>query len=67
MVDVEVKGSIDNILKVLQKHIGPKRYWIHNRIGGIGWNLDTTHGKIRLQIADPAVAVWVLLKLNQNT
>jgi hypothetical protein len=67
MVEVELKTNLQTVLRLLETDISPRRYWLHNKIGGTDWVVNLNHGKIHLSMENDAKAVWVLLKLDQNT
>lgn len=57
------KVSLSEAVRVLEQ-ISPRKYWLHNRVGGQDWTV--TFGKnISVEIQDPKMATWALLKLKQ--
>lgn len=67
MIEFDVNSNLQKTLHFMETNVGPRKFWIHNKIGGIGWTVNINHGKIRVSIEDNATATWILLKFNQNT
>jgi hypothetical protein len=66
MVEVEFEHSIDRIAKECEKYIGPRKFVLHNRIGGEGWDVRAGSRYRLFTIArfdDPKMATFIQLKL----
>lgn len=48
------------------KHIGPRRYYLHNKIGGEGWRIMRTSLGVLLCIEDDKKALMAMLTLSGN-
>lgn len=57
----------------IEKIVSPKRYYLHNRVGGRGWEVRpnyhaTGRSGTWVRVDDPAMASFIILKLSgQNT
>lgn len=60
------RKDLDYTLKLLETEVGPRHYWLHNKIGGANWTLDNHKDGYHLQINDQSKAIWILLKLQNN-
>lgn len=53
----------------LEKIVGPRKYWLHNRAGGDGWTIiNPPYSKgyqTEIKVDDPVVATFVQLKLGK--
>ncbi len=47
------------------KHIGPRLFYLHNRIGGTGWMIDRYNGKTILRIQDKHQYLMALIKFGK--
>ena len=49
------------------KHIGPRLYYIHDRIGGEGWRIMRRHGtsEVLLCLEDDKQATMAMLTLSE--
>ena len=50
----------------LEKHVGPRKFVLHNRIGGEGWDVRPARGGYANAIVrfdDPKMATFMKLKL----
>ena len=48
------------------KHIGPRLYYLHNKIGGEGWRIMRAKTDILLCIEDDKKALMAMLTLGDN-
>jgi hypothetical protein len=59
--------SIQQVADILDSSVSPRRYWLHNRIGGTGWEIrfgsqGLYQGRpVTLEVTDPALATFVSL------
>ncbi len=47
------------------KHIGPRLFYLHNRIGGTGWVIDRHKEKIILRVQDKNQYLMALIKFGK--
>lgn len=62
MVEFQVTNHT-KVLKLLQQEIGPRRYYLHNQIGGVGWSIRLNQGFNTVIIDNDQLATVILLKL----
>lgn len=62
-VQITTSKSINNVVKELERLVGQKQYWIHNRIGGEGWVVKIKKRDYVIEIDDPKLATFIKLKL----
>jgi hypothetical protein len=64
MVEIEYRGKtpISEVAAILGELIGPRRYWLHNRIGGDHWEIQPGH-PCRIIVEDDTLATFITLKL----
>jgi hypothetical protein len=55
-------GRTTDAVNLLIQHVGPQQYWLHNRVGGLGWYIDLKSKKI--WVKDPFVSSFLILKLS---
>jgi hypothetical protein len=48
------------------KHIGPRLYYLHNKIGGEGWRIMRRHPDVLVCIEDDKKALMAMLTLSGN-
>jgi len=67
MTEVEVNCRFTALAEFCEKHIGPRKFYLHNRIGGEGWDVrpSTWRGgsKTLARFDDPKMVTFVMLKL----
>jgi hypothetical protein len=67
MIEFVINGNFLEIEKLLAETIGPRKYWLHDKLGGEGWSIEATnkllYSSYRISIKDPALATFVILKL----
>jgi hypothetical protein len=67
MIEVEFEHNIQRIALECEKYIGPRKFYLHNRIGGEGWDLRVGSRYRRFTIArfdDPKMATFIQLKIS---
>jgi hypothetical protein len=47
------------------KHVGPRLYYIHDRIGGEGWRIMRIYGEVLLCLEDDKKATMAMLMLSE--
>lgn len=61
-ITVKAGPPHENKLRWLRKNIGKLDYYLHNRIGGDGWEFKSTRsGQWELTFSDEAHASWWIL------
>ena len=66
MVEVEFDCGFIWLADQLEKHIGPRKFYLHNRIGGEGWDVRPAYKGYSRTIArfdDPKMATFIQLKI----
>jgi hypothetical protein len=67
MIEFVTDSNLLEIEKLLAETIGPRKYWLHDKIGGEGWSIDTVNKPVysgyRISIKDPVQATFIRLKL----
>jgi len=66
MIEVELNCSFTELAEKCEQHIGPRKFYLHNRIGGEGWDVRPV-GRYRpgtiARFDDPKMATYILLKI----
>lgn len=66
MVEVEFNRGFQAVAKACEKYIGPSKFYLHNRIGGPGWDVRPAfrdRSKTLARFDDPKMATFITLKL----
>ena len=66
MIEVELAYSMQRIAQECEKYIGPRKFYLHNRIGGEGWDVRADSRYRLFTIArfdDAKMATFIMLKL----
>ena len=68
MIEFTLPGKYNTIIECCEQNISPRQYWLHNRVGGHGWevshSLDSTNGfRAKLKVDDELMATFIKLKL----
>jgi hypothetical protein len=67
MVEVEINCRFTDLAELCEKHVGPRKFYIHNHIGGTGW--DVRPGLYRegyktiARFDNPQIATFIMLKI----
>ena len=66
MIEVALPDKYNSVIECCEEYISPRQYWLHNRVGGTGW--EVTHssaGRFHavLKVKDDSVATFIMLKL----
>jgi hypothetical protein len=66
LIEVSLPGRYNTAIECCEKYISPRQYWLHNRVGGAGW--EVTHssaGGFRsvLKVNNDLIATFIMLKL----
>ena len=70
MVEVEINCGYEWAAKQCEKHVGPRKFVLHNRIGGEGWEVSPYYGNTNIQrtkakFKDPQMATFIMLTICQ--
>jgi hypothetical protein len=66
MVEVEINCLFTDLAKLCEKYVGPRKFYIHNRIGGEGWDVRPAsryHTNTIARFNDPHMATFIMLKI----
>ena len=71
MTEVEIDCDFQWLAEQCEQHVGPRLFYLHNRIGGEGWDVSPTllaSGRwtqrgCKATFADPRMATYLLLKI----
>lgn len=60
---IEENRRAHAIIALCEQYVGPREYYLHNRVGGSGWEVKRGVGKIHVKIQNEALATFIKLKL----
>ena len=67
MIEIKIDCGFQWLAEQCEKHIGPRKFYLHNRIGGEGWDVRPSGHTGRpcsyVRIDDPKIATFFMLKL----
>jgi len=68
MIEFTLPGKYNTVIECCEKYISPKKYYLHNKVGGNGWevsaSLDSSNGfRAKLKVDDELMATFIMLKL----
>ena len=63
MIEFKV-SSVGKAEAWCMKHIGPRLYYIHDRMGGQGWRIMRRRGEVLLCLEDDKQATMAMLTLS---
>jgi hypothetical protein len=64
--EIDLSGrSLTKILRFLEQEVGPRKYWIHSKVGGEGWVVNINNGIIRVTMSDDQMATFMVLKFKR--
>ena len=63
MTEVKVNSTLIKTVSVLEQIIGPRRYWLHDRVGSSEWEVQVIGGDIVVKVDDAQMLSFLLLKL----
>jgi hypothetical protein len=66
MSETEVECNFMQLADLCDQYISPRRFYLHNRIGGIDWEVVPNypaHRRTTIKLADPAKLTFILLKI----
>ena len=64
MTEVKIHRITPELDRWLWRYVSPQSYYLHNRIGGVGWAMIRTKGGWRLQIDDDKKALMCILSID---
>jgi hypothetical protein len=68
MIEFTLPGKYNTVIECCEKYISPRKYYLHNKVGGNGWevscSLELSNGfRARLKVDDELMATFIMLKL----
>jgi hypothetical protein len=66
MIEIALPGKYNTVIECCEKYISPRKYWLHNRVGGNGWEVSyISAGGFRsvLKVNNDSIATFIRLKL----
>lgn len=67
MTEVKIDCGFLWLAKQCEKYIGPRKFHLHNRIGGEGWDVrpdnPSNKGMSIARFDDPKIATYIMLKI----
>jgi hypothetical protein len=63
VTQVELSIPFHKAWRAAENLWGNKAYYLHNRVGTSTWSVRHIHGRVFLQVSDPRMATFFLLKL----
>ena len=70
MTELEINCGYKWLAEWLDKHVSPRQYYLHNRIGGQGWEVywdrySKGYYTTILKVVDPSIATFVMLSIQK--
>jgi hypothetical protein len=66
LIEILLPGKYNMVIECCEQYIGPRQYWLHNRVGGNGWEVSHSSAggfRANLKVDDEAIATFITLKL----
>jgi len=63
MTEIIVKCGYKQLADVCSQYIGPRKFYLHNRIGGQDWEVRASKGDTVLRVTQPELISFILLKI----
>jgi hypothetical protein len=66
LIETVLPGKYNTAIECCEKHISPRKYWLHNRVGGTGWEVSHSSAGgfcATLKVQDESMATFIRLKL----
>lgn len=64
MVEVEFDARFTEVADICARLVGPQKFYLHNRIGGNGWDVRPAYmGRTLARFDDPKMATFIKLKI----
>jgi hypothetical protein len=66
LIEITLPGKYNTVIECCEQYISPRQYWLHNRVGGNGW--EVTHSssggfRATLKVDNDLTATFIMLKL----
>ena len=55
-------GKTPTLANWCDRAISPRMYWLHNEVGGNGWAIRATKAGSVLEVSDPELLTFAILK-----
>ena len=62
MTTVELPISFLRAVRLAEETLGTRAYYLHNQVGSAEWSVKNIQGRTVLQVQDPQMATFFLLK-----
>ena len=68
MIEFTLPGKYNTVIECCEKYISPRKYFLHNKVGGNGWEVthssDLNKGfQAKLKVDDELMATFIMIKL----
>jgi hypothetical protein len=68
LIELTLPGKYNTVIECCEKYISPRKYYLHNKVGGNGWEVshssDSSDGfRAKLKVDDEHMATFIMLKL----
>ena len=63
MNEIKVKSNLIKTVSLLEQTVGPRQYWLHNRVGSTNWEVRVDGGETVVRVNDAKMLTFLLLKL----
>ena len=68
MIEFTLPGKYNTLIECCEQYISPRKYYLHNKVGGSGWevsaSLDLSNGfRAKLKVDNARMATFIMLKL----
>jgi hypothetical protein len=68
LIEFTLPGKYNTVIECCEQYISPRKYYLHNKVGGNGWevsaSLDLSNGfRAKLKVDDELMATFIMLKL----
>jgi len=68
LIKFTLPGKYNTVIECCERYISPRKYYLHNKVGGNGWevsySLDLSDGfRAELKVDDESMATFIALKL----
>jgi hypothetical protein len=68
MIEFTLPGKYNTVIECCERYISPRKYYLHNKVGGNGWEVSHSSNlsdgfRARLKVDDEQMATFIMLKL----
>jgi hypothetical protein len=68
LIEFTLPGKYNTVIECCEQYISPRKYYLHNKVGGKGWEvsacLNFNDGfRAKLKVDDESMATFIMLKL----